>query len=405
MIFDMIAKCFIQQGIMCNRLILCVLFLFSLAETQAQQESDSISVSEVKLETVVESYTVPIMYYFNQQNYDSAAIVLNAWENDFGMSEPIMRTRILLAISENNFSEDLYDSTIVDHVLNYMFRMETSDSSGLYESFDSYFGYVPIRGEFDYFTQSIADSLLALTFYNPIELYFVELYANVLQDAIKEVSFDTTYSETKFREYYYNRVDRYRFKPDFNMSVFTGIWMPYGSASLLGNHPLIGIQGGIRSGKMTYTLGTSIKFLKSKNEYNIVRNSAVESSSYFFGFSVCGSVEATLIKLRNHELGILAGIGVEMLETVKTNTEDDNTDNDESHTLTSLTSNIGANYRYYFKEKLYLGLRADYNFVNFKNIGGTRMAGNCFTLTLQLGGLFNEQKQYYLRDLRYTELY
>ena len=130
---------------MCNRLILCVLFLFSLAETQAQQESDSISVSAVKLETVVESYTVPIMYYFNQQNFDSAAIVLNAWENDFGMSEPIMRTRILLAISENNFSEDLYDSTIVDHVLNYMFRIETSDSSGLYESFDSYFGYVPIH--------------------------------------------------------------------------------------------------------------------------------------------------------------------------------------------------------------------------------------------------------------------
>jgi hypothetical protein len=369
----------------------------------AQNNSDTSDIRETQdCDTIAYNSTHLIVYFYTIQDYDSAEIVLNNWQSICGISEPILRTRILFAILKNSFSEALYDSTIVDYILNYMIRMDTANVE-LYDKYKEYFGFVPIRGDYDYFTQSIADTLLQRTFYDPMALLFCEQYANVIQDAVKEIQIDTIYENTEFRSFYFKRVDKYRYKADFNLNFLTGIWIPYSNASLLGNHPLLGCQLGMHKQNMTYNLTLAFKFLKSKNEYSIQRDGNIETTDTFFGGYIGADVERELFKFGKNEFDLLAGIGYDGFQSVNVNTEDDDPNNDVGHSIHSINTNFGLGCRHFLKTRSYIGLQAKYNFVNYVNTGGTNLTGDNLTISLVLGGFFNERKYYELNELRYIE--
>jgi hypothetical protein len=389
---------------MIKRLIICTFLIVSVARAASQNIPDTlISVDSTGCEYITNNSTNLIMYFYTIQDFDSARIILDYWQTTCGISEPIVRTRILFSILENNFSETLYDSTIVDYVLNYMTRMDTTTNEDLYNDYKEYFGFVPIRGEYDYFTQCIADTLLQRIFYNPMELFYSECYANVLPDAVKEIQLDTIYNKTEFRSYYDQRVDKWKQKADLNLNFFTGIWIPTGNAALLGNHPVLGCQLGAHSQKMTYNLTLAFKLGKSKNEYTIVRDGNTETTDNFFGGYIGADIEREILKLRKNEFSILAGIGYDGFESVLTNTEDDNPDNDVGHSISSINTNFGLGYRHYLSNKSYIGLQGKYNFVNYANIGGTNLSGDIITISLFIGGFINEAKYYELNELRYVE--
>jgi hypothetical protein len=299
--------------------------------------------------------------------------------------------------------ESLYDSTIVDYVLNYMRRMDTTTTVDMYYSYQYYFGFVPIREEYDYFTQCIADTLLQRVFYHPMELLFSEFYANVLIDPVKEIQLDTIYNNTEFRSYYYQRVDKWTQKTDLNLNLFTGIWIPFGNASLLGNHPLLGFQVGAHKQKMTYNMTLAFRLFKSKNEYTILRDGNIEETDRFIGGYVGLDIEREIFKFRKNEFEILAGVGYDGFQSVLVNTEDDDPDNDTGHSINSVNTNFGLGYRHYGKNRSYIGLQGKYNFVNYVNTGGTNLSGDNITISLFFGGFSNDKKDYELNELRYIK--
>lgn len=389
---------------MVKQLIICTFFIVSAVFVFSQNKPDTITINEPPdCETVAYNSTNLIMYFYAIQDYDSVEIVINNWQSTCGISEPILRTRILFAILEDKFSEALYDSTIVDYVLNYIKRMDTTTTSDLYYNYQYYFGFVPIRAEYDYFTQCIADTLLQRIFYNPMELLFSEFYANVLIDPVKEIQLDTIYNNTEFSSYYFTRVDKWKQKADLNLNFFTGIWIPYGNASLLGNHPLLGFQVGGHKQKMTYNMTLAFRLLKSKNEYTILRDGNIETTDNFFGGYIGADIEREILKFRKNEFDILAGIGYDGFQSVLVNTEDDDPDNDIGHSINSINTNFGLGYRHYRSKKSYIGLQAKYNFVNYVNTGGTNLSGDMITISLFIGGFLNAKKYYELNELRYIE--
>jgi len=389
---------------MVKKLIISVFLLVSVTISFAQSKPDTIIGNGLTdCEAIAYNSTNLIIYFYAIQEFDSIQVVLNEWQASCGISEPIIRTRILLAIIENNFSEDIYDSLMVDFVLNYLKRIETPFPDELYNNYSYYFGYVPIRGEFDFFTQSLADTLLYLSFNNPMELFYSELYANVLAEPLKEFQHDTIYSKTGLSIYYYQRVDKYRYKPDFNLNFSAGIWVPFENASLLGNHPVVGMQGGIRSQKMTYNFSMAFRFLESKNDYAILKDGYVDTTNYFLGGYIGADIERSVFRIRKNEFSLLAGVGFDGFESLYTNTEDDNPDNDKGHPINSVNVNFGMGFRHYFPNKTYLALQGKYNFMNYGNQGGTNLAGNSLTVNLLYGRFSNKDKEYNLNELRYAE--
>jgi hypothetical protein len=183
----------------------------------------------------------------------------------------------------------------------------------------------------------------------------------------------------------------------------SGIWIPFDNASLLGIHPLIGFQAGFRSKKMTYNLTLAFKFVESKNEYEILLDGNSVKTNTFFGGYIAADIERDILKFGKNEFDLLGGVGYDGFDAVNVNTEDDDPDNDVSHSINSVNINFGLGYRHYMRYKRYIGLQGKYNFVNYNNPGGTNLAGNTITITLVFGRFFNESKDYYLNELRFEE--
>ena len=389
---------------MFKQLIFCIILILTAAFVYPQSKPDTVLVDETpNCETIAYNSTHLIMYFYAVHDYDSVEIVLNNWQSVCGISEPIIRTRILFSILENTFGETIYDSTIVDYTLNYVKRIDTANAAGLYDNYQYYFGFVPIREEYDYFTQCVADTLLNNIFYDPMELFFSEMYANVLIDPVKEIQNDTIYSNTKFRSYYDKRVNKWKQKADLNINLFTGIWVPYGNASLLGNHPLLGMQVGGHKQKMTYNLTVAFRLGKSKNEYTILRDGNTETTDKFMGGYIGTDIEREILKFGKNEFDILAGVGYDGFASYMTNTEDDNPNNDVGHSISSLNTNFGLGYRYFYSNKSYIGVQGKYNIVNYVNTGGTNLTGDILTISIFYGGFINHQKDFELNELRYIK--
>jgi len=389
---------------MIKRLLMSVLVILLSIASIAQSDTDSLINDEtIDCEFIAQNSSSWIMYFYSIEEYDSAGIVLDNWQEACGLTEPILRTRILLAIRNNTYSEELYDSTIVDFLFNYMMRIDTTSPADLYSEYQDYFGNIPFRSDYDYFTQSIADELLQQVFYNPSELLFSEFYSNVLPDPVKAIQLDTTYKNTALRSYYYQRVDKYLKQPDYHISLYSGIWIPFENAALLGNHPVIGGQIGIRAKKMTYNLSFDFKFIKSKNEYTFLRNGNIDTTTNFSGLYLGADLEREIFTFRKNKISLLGGIGYDGFDAIKVDTEDNDPNNDVSQMIGSLNTNFGLGYRHFFKNKTYIGLQGKYNIVNYSNQGGTNFSGNCLTISVSVGGFFNEKKSYYLNELRYIE--
>ncbi len=387
---------------MVKALIISLILLFPALFAWSQTSVDTTMTEEVAdCETIAYNSTRLIMKYYRIHDLDSALLVLNDWQTACGISEPVVRTRILLAISDHAFDENIYDSTFVDDALNYMQRIETKTPDDLYKNYKSYFGFVPIRSEYDYFTQNLADTLLLRAFDTPLELLLCQFYANIVTNPFAAIQNNTLYNNTEIKRYYAYRTNKCLSGYDLNINLFAGTWIPTGNASLLGVHPLIGFQGGIKVNKTTYNLTLAFKFINSPNKYAILKDGLTDSTNYFLGGYIGADIEREIYKGKKNEFNLLAGFGYDGFESVKTTNT--NNDSNAGHSINSLNTNFGIGYRYFYKKNYYIGLQAKYNIVNYNNKGGTNLMGDCFTITISIGGLANAAKDNCLYELRYTE--
>jgi len=383
--------------------ILLLLFMFGKFVFSQTDLDKLITEKAPNCEDIAFNCTQLIEKYYNLNKYDSAKVILDYWEKKCGLSEPILRTKILFSIKDNEFQEAIYDTTIFDYLLNYKDRLETRQPMETYINYKIYFSFVPIKGAFDNFTIMLAKDLLKQQKDNSIEYLFCRFYSGEPVFLYNEIQKKEKYNNTKLKEYYYRLVNKYINLPEFHLSLFSGIWMPFDNAKLLGNHPLIGLEMGAKTRKTNYNLSGYLKFLQSANEYKIIFNDSIITSNYFFGGYVGFDIERELYKIKSNEFNFSAGIGYDGFSAVKTNTNDECIENDKGKSINSLNLNVGLGYRYNLKNNTYLGFRAKYNFVNYKNQGGTDLSGNTIIFTVIFGGFANDLKNDNLKLLNYIK--
>ena len=344
-----------------------------------------------------------IIDYYQKGEIDSVNIILKYWKDKCGESEPIIRTKILLSIENDKFTESMYDAKIVNYILSYEYRINTESPKDMYSHYSYYFGFVPINGKYDKFTQELAEKIKSGQSENSLELYYCKLYSNELKEPIKELRENPAYDTSEVKSYYNNEVEKYIHKPDFLISALTGIWIPTGNLALLGNHPMIGFQMGMRKSKMTYNITMEIKFLKSENDYFVLSEGHTDTTNYFFGGYIGLDIEREIYKYKKSQIDFLGGVAFDGFDALKSNTYDNNPDNNESHSINSLNLNLGVGYKYFIKRDWYVAIQGKYNFVNYKNNGGTDFSGNSITITILTGGFMDSIKTYNLNALKYYE--
>jgi hypothetical protein len=385
-----------------KRLILLILLLASVKISQAQEGIErQMTEKAPNCEDIAFNCSQLIERYYNDSNIDSVHAILDYWEDRCGLSEPVFRMNILLAIRDRIFSESLYDSTVIDHISRYSDRVKSITPVDTYLYYKIYFSYIQINGSYDKLTRRIAGELLDMQAENSLEYLFCKLYAGNADYFYNELQSKDKYNGTKLKEYYFKLVNESLKLFEFNIALYSGVWIPFSSATTLGVHPIIGLDAGCKYRKFIFNLSMYLKFAKTPNDYTVVAEDSLWTTDYFFGGYVGLDIEREIIKFGNNEIDFLMGVGYDGFGTLDYSLADASDENDVGKNINSLNINTGLGYRYNFKGHSYLGIRAKYNFVNYKNTGGTDLSGNTASIVVIIGGFSNNKKYSGLKALNY----
>ncbi len=184
---------------------------------------------------------------------DSAKHILKFWKGKCGDKEPIFRATILLSLLDRNYSDNLIDGAVIDHVVNYQNRLKMIAESDYaqYDYYRPHYGYVPIGGEFDRFTKRWASSVMETYPASSLEFLLAEFYGTDPSRLLKEIQ-SKQYECSVWYNDYYGIVEEYIDLREFHFGLMAGIWIPTGGIKHLGVHPDAGFQFGAKKNKMNY---------------------------------------------------------------------------------------------------------------------------------------------------------
>ena len=334
------------------------------------------------------SFLIP--EYYEKGNKDTLKAIMTYWEEQCGISEELIRFKILLSIDDGSFSESLYRDNIL--------RMLRE-----YERNNTYYGrYNNNFVRLNKFTVELSKTLLETKKISAVESFFLRIYANDFDQPLFEILEFDEFNGTRIKELYHKENKAREQAINFHNAWMLGVWIPQGNLELLGVHPFFGYRAGVKYKKLTADLALGIKFINSPNTYQVYKDGVIWDTDYFGGVYLGLDGGFELFRFGKNSIDIIGGIAYENINTL--NEKNENcceccTDNNKkiSHNLESLNLNIGLGYKFYFKKQRhnqrYLGVDFKYNFVNFKNPHGTNLDGNVFTVNLiignVIGGLFS----------------
>ncbi|MEM7109568.1 MAG: hypothetical protein AAF519_15190 [Bacteroidota bacterium] len=341
-----------------------------------------------------------IPQYHQRRDLDSVLIFINYWEKKCGISEYSQRARTLFEIERNVFDQTKIDDDFFENLtlfVNYTSWKTNIDTSS-YNPFQHYrhiFENPNLVLSFDTYTSLWARDLL----FGRIDLCDEEyriltLYAEKIDAFFARLNKDNC-PESKLGRIYRMELNQLKKLPDYDWGLIAGYWMPQGNASLLGNHPTLGLYGGLQKGRWLFDFTILFRFLEADNDYFVVEDGIEYETDHFFGGYIGADIGYQLVKRDKSRLYALSGVGFDGFDALGGGDEDD-----PSKSINSLNLNLGLGFRQFFSHNLYIGIEARQNFVDYNNRGGTDLSGNSQSIRLLFGFMQNFNKEERLKTLR-----
>jgi hypothetical protein len=325
------------------------------------------------------SYLIPEFY--EKGDRDTIQAILDFWRNRCYVPEALVRCRIVLAIDEGTFTEDLYDS----HILN---LLNQHHYGGYYRDYHS----ADVISGLNKFTGDLSLGLLTLRKdLSPVEKFFLRWYSGEPGITLAALEAEEL-NGTKIQDLYFQAKKQQEQMTFLHWDYMAGVWIPQNNANVLGVHPFIGFRGGFKRRKITVDVSLGFKFVKTPETYQVYKDGTLWNTDNFFGGYMGLDAAYRLFLTGKNAFYLIGGVawdGFDALDKKK-----DGSDDKMTKSINSLNLNIGLGYKFHFGEKSYLGIDCKYNFVNYKNSGGTDLDGNVFTIHLIFGG-FGIWNNYY----------
>lgn len=324
------------------------------------------------------SYLIP--EYYGNGSLDTLNSLMEFWETNCGMSEPLIRCKILFAIDAGNFDENLYTNNIIDFLFTYKQSKRALESN--YNFYNPFYNQQNFSLRLDNFTKTLAENLLHKTNLNPVERFFVEFYSDMF-DKTFSILDSEKFAGTKIQEYYNQEINVETPKTIGHGSFFAGIWIPQNYLKIIGIHPAIGFSGGIKYKRLFADATLSFRFIKSPNTYLVEKDDSIWNTTHFFGGYIGLDMGYNLLTIKNECFDLLGGIAFDGFDALSV--KDKNSNNDISKSINTLNLNVGLGYKHLLKSNNYVGFDLKYNFVDYKNLKGTNLSGNTITINLIYG--------------------
>ena len=339
-------------------------------------------------------YLIPKFYENNSK--DSLHATIRFWEKLCGISEKSTRCKILLAIDERNFSESIYDYTILNYVVEYKNR---SIQKGNYYG-HNYIAYSNTPDTLNQFTVDLANKLLKRNDLKAIEKFYLRIYSNDFENTFTMLQTDE-FNGTIIQDMYYKEVELYIKQVVLHVDFMGGVWIPQDNLATVGSHPFFGFRAGVRYEDIIADVVLGFKFGKSPNVYQIHARDSIWDTDRFFGAYFGFDFGLEMHRINNSSFDLIGGIAYDGFDALKV--DDPNTNAEIFESLGSLSLNIGLGYKYNLDPWSYLGVDIKYNFVDIENPMGTDLSGNILTINLIYGLYGSEYNANKLEFLDYDE--
>lgn len=338
--------------------------------------------------------------YYDRGEVDSAYMVLDYWEMACGIPEQAARTRIVFSLLEGDRNYQ-NDPELLDKLLSY-YASDESPYMYIYMPGPGYYT-VPLPEErllgYEIFIKQALRRKEKEGKWNRIDEFVAQYYSGNKDPLFRALN-NNELEGTVLQNRYHQKVDDAMSLADLDMEMYAGAMIYDGNASALGVKPQIGFKIGGKKKGFLYHLLIDVRFLKSANTYQVYDQDSLFTTDKYFGYYMGLEGGYEFLKTDKHGLNLVAGIGYEGFTAVNMDADEDL----DAVEVGSLNLHLGGGYRYYYTQTgSYIGLAAQYSFLDYNTHGGTDLSGNALSIRLSWGFSGNFVRTRQLEALRYED--
>ena len=335
-----------------------------------------------------------------QESFENIPPILIMWEQTCGIVEPLFRARTLLMIHDGVFTrtnepEELFDMAVHFEIRNGLMDDEDAEKRDDYfETYKDYFGYVPINSKFDRETRRFARAMLSVGHHDDLVKAVLTLYSGQSSEFF-QILRKGKLSGTVVQENYNLRLKELKRKPELNLGISSGIWIPSSDLRAIGSKPFAGVFVGVKRSRITLNAGFEMRFGTVGEEIYVNLRDTMTLVSHYQGGFLGLETTGMLFESGRFRSGLFMAAGYDIIDLVEEGQDP------RGKTLYSPSLAAGIFIGYTFPNQTQLSLKPGIQFLNYKNTGGTSFSGNALNLRLVFSYFENASKSQGLKRLGY----
>lgn len=290
--------------------------------------------------------------------------IMAIWEAECGMSEPLGRVKLLLAIQDGKlehlqylYFHDFQDTKYRDRIT----RHSTYEKREFYEYNKSYYNNLPLESALDTWTYNFAKKLLSKQNHNTESHLICLLFTN---------QFDTFYNQINMGENKDLRVSkliRERFRvsetTDF-YTIYGGAWIPIANAKQnSGVSPMFGFSLG-RNTSRRFRTDMTIELIFWNKDLKFSYDSEITNSNpLLVNFGVIQSY--ALVYNSSHQIDLTGRI---FISGIDSGIDDPNSQEDSNYSSSALSIGLGTNFTKKISKGNSIGMGISLNYASYSNV-------------------------------------
>ena len=213
-----------------------------------------------------------------------------------------------------------------------------------------------------------------------VSYLLLKFYSNDFPYFFKTI-WDGEKEDSSLHEIFWEKRRDYKNDVDFQFQIFSGAYLPVGNLGSIGYHLIIGgAFFSFQTAIFQLDLVGSLRLLSSMDKYTVMVMNTEQETDYYFGRYLGVEVSCAVFRSNIVDIQLLAGLGYEDFNTLSYSYE-------LQKWLRTFNVNTGLGLRIYSFKKInsFINIQARYNFLFYKNDGGTDLSGGACAIRIGFG--------------------
>jgi len=304
---------------------------------------------------------------FTDDRPDSLFGLILDWGDACGPREVVQRTRILAAIWDDAFSEEVYGDDIFDDLVAFRRVAESRPDAASDDP----------AARYDAFTMSLADQLLPHTDRGSLEAFFCLFYSGRTSAAWELLASDDLAGSELARWYANEQEIAAAPRRTWSIEALAGAWDPGGNLGFVGGKTLVGAMVSLREDRWLLRLPIEVRIGRAGTPYYVPLGDGVRYSDRFDAILMALEAGRT-VRLADHlALDLFGGYGADVVVPFSA----------ESLSLGGGNISVGLGVRTALgpNRTWTAGLDVRREWVSSRNPGGTPLDGTAWSLRAAVG--------------------